>query len=712
MNASIETPLLEGKTTIKKFFDRMIVKTIILTMFVSFIGSSLLFYLHTQEQEKTLQFEIENRSRAVGRSIINVFQLALKLGIPFENMVAVKDFLDVNLKNTGELDYITITDLQGELLYKTTNFKNSIKGSFKRFARDSYPDINILPSYYVSEYHNIPLRIEKNKKTIGYLHLGVSQKITAAHINDVYYDIMTILFVSMVIGFEFLIFIFRNSVMLPLFDFSLMLRRSSQFDYRRMVPEKTKDAVGQLIRSINRIIQHLVEKHNLLSSEIKELQQGSKKNNRFLLVNEGIYDLETRCQFPEKKASFDREQPVVENLRLPSFLVVLAETVLVTILPAFAMQFYTPDLIISKALLGSTPIVTFMVFSGLSVPLATFISYRIGFQKTLVAGAIIAAFGYILNFFSVNLYLFLLGRAITAIGYGLSYVTYQNYIAAYASNTKRIKSYSIFAIAFAAAYICGAPIGGILVDNIGYYYTFAIAGIVSIFSMMIVRQYIVDFGEYSLQKTRETLKKPRALFSLKPLLFPVFCSGLPARLIFTSIICMFYPLYLTVEMGNTQSTTGRVIMIFGVTSFLISPLAARFIEKIQLPQIMVSGSSFLIAFAILFDAFVPSLLGPIIGLFLYAAGAVTHTLAMMSLLEKISEKEYNNHTKSSILSMYFIVERIGMTCGPALVGLLLTYFSFYETMLMLGLIIVIPNTVYLIYWVYVHLAYSKNKELS
>lgn len=43
-------------------------------------------------------------------------------------------------------------------------------------------------------------------------------------------------------------------------------------------------------------------------------------------------------------------------------------------------------------------------------------------------------------------------------------------------------------------------------------------------------------------------------------------AGMPVRLMFSPLICLFYPLYLR-NLGFSQSSIGRNLMIFGVKTF-------------------------------------------------------------------------------------------------------------------------------------------------
>ena len=209
---------------LKRYFDKIILKILFLTVISSTGIGLMLFYFHTSAQKEMLSTEITNRSVASGNSIAYIITKAIQVGIPFDEMVKVNEFISENEKKLTDVDYIAITDIKGKTLYKSDSLPNSLKGSFKCFALTTEPD-DELKAYDVQNYYNIPIKIVYKKQIYGYLHLGISKKITTNRIMDIYYDILTILFVSMIAGAEFFLFIFRNRIQLTMMDLFSTMRK-------------------------------------------------------------------------------------------------------------------------------------------------------------------------------------------------------------------------------------------------------------------------------------------------------------------------------------------------------------------------------------------------------------------------------------------------------------------------------------------------------
>jgi predicted MFS family arabinose efflux permease len=675
---------------LKKYFEKIIIRILLLTMICSIFASLTLFYMHTAPQQAMLSREISSRSSEVGKSIAFVISKAVQIGIPYDSMVGVPEFLNETINKSKDLDYLSITDLEGNTIYSSSDLQPSLKGSFKRFALSVGDSNTSLTPFPIASFFNIPIKIVVEGKPYGYLHLGVSEKVTKDSLNDIYYDILTILFISMIAGLEFFLFIFRNKVQLTMKNLVLTMQRITNRDFRRFTHTSEGDGIGLATSKLNSIIESISRKRDQLKVKIDNLVGD---NTQFSMLRDSYTKAISGVQFSQS-STLDKEKPspVIENLRLPAFLLVLAETILVAILPSYASQFYDPEMGVSKSFISGSPVLAFMIFSTVGILLSRKVSNVMGFKKAILAGLLLATLGYLIAFVTNGLSFMLITRAITAIGYGISYAAFQNYIVAHAQN--KVTSYAVFAVAFGAAYICGAPLGGILVDNVGYSYTFLNAGISTIIALWFVRAIIVDAPYNSEETIQKTRLNPSALIKDKSFMITLIFAGLPSRFIFASLVCLFLPLYLR-SLGYSQSYVGRNLMIYGIVMFAFSTIAAKIIDKLKLktPQLLFL-STFLIGISILILALDQISIAPKIALFSYAIMAVIHVCAMMSYLDQFSEKVSESHSRETVLSFYFIAERIGMILGPVLVTYVLNFADFEVTIYALTSFIVLCSVVY------------------
>jgi len=309
-------------------------------------------------------------------------------------------------------------------------------------------------------------------------------------------------------------------------------------------------------------------------------------------------------------------------------------------------------------------------------------------------GACAMVAGYLIAFASDTLTGLLISRAITGGGFAVFYVCCQNYVAAYASDEIRNKSYTIFSVAQGAGFLCGFPIGGILVDNIGDTSIFLCSFFVSLLSFFITKKYIIDLPLVTLNKKPQIKKKIWSLLKIPELIIPMIFSVLPTRFLFSSVICFLYPIYLS-SMHNSASVIGRIMMMFGTVSFLFASQAYRVVARVKNPNLIAAVSSCILAIPMIMDPFFQSTNGIIFQLIVNTLCTMVYIVAMMTVLDKISIKYNENYTKSSILGCYFIAERTGMIIGPGVTTFILAHTDYSHTLFFIGLILIACNLVYI-----------------
>ena len=106
-------------------------------------------------------------------------------------------------------------------------------------------------------------------------------------------------------------------------------------------------------------------------------------------------------------------------------------------------------------------------------------------SDSLVTTAGLLLTGYVGSMVDLLLY-----RSITAIGYGVVFVTAQTYIANNTPAAERTRGMALFLASFFAGSLSGAAIGGILVDRLGFRATFLLSGILSAVAVLFVLRFV------------------------------------------------------------------------------------------------------------------------------------------------------------------------------------------------------------------------------
>lgn len=692
----------------EKSYKQSIFKITLLFIVLNFVVASFLYIYHITSQKEDLFIAMSEKSQTVGNSVVGLFQKATELGIPLNEIVGGNEYLNESLKPAKEVEYLIVTDATGDIISKSDELEGKgkqggghdrLKGQFKLFSKNTKTVSEEISAFKIYSYNNIPLRILNNGKLEGYLHVGVSNRAVDANIDSIFYDIALILIASLLIGYEFLSYIFRNSMIQPLRDFNRALERIINKDYSEIETARTKDNFGNILIDLNKYTIHLAQ---WFANAKAKLAKISPLNGHYDIIKDSINELSVRFKYPK-----DREEvkpthlyPVVSNLRLIMFLVIFSEALLIPSIPGYAATFFQPNGIISTVqFLSALPIIVYMLLVCICIPFVPKLTYRIGFKKAFMIGSLISAAGYCVGFVFDHIAGLMISRIISAVGFAICHVSTQNYVASYATDEARIPSYSILNIASGAAYICGMPVGGILVDTVGYKALFFFSMAAALIGIVIARRYIVDLGIEELRAKRLSNENYFSLFKIKELVFTVICSCLPTRLLFTGVICFLYPLYLN-NLGNSQSIIGRIMMLYGLVTYFIASSLPKHMTKIKNPAALTVIASVLITIPMMMDPIFKSTEAIIFEILINTTCVIIFISAQMNMIDRISNKYKEKHTKTSMLVFYYTFERLGMIIGPGLTSMILIRSDFSHTLLYLGIGLFATNLIYATYLVH------------
>jgi hypothetical protein len=240
-----------------KSFKMMIFKIIAYFIVTNFAIGSILYVLHIGAQKEGLFNEIAEKAHTIGSSIELLIDRAISIGIPFTEIKGLQEYLDKKLTATEELQYIFMTDLKGNIISQTQNAPSSLGGSLKQFALTTDISKDKMPPFNIFSYVNIPIPIiieDENNKHYGYLHLGVSVKAVQNKISNIFFDIAIILFISLVIGFEFIRFTFVNYVATLLNDFLAGISRMAKGNLSLISSIRARTGIYQCLEKLNGLI--------------------------------------------------------------------------------------------------------------------------------------------------------------------------------------------------------------------------------------------------------------------------------------------------------------------------------------------------------------------------------------------------------------------------------------------------------------------------
>jgi predicted MFS family arabinose efflux permease len=272
------------------------------------------------------------------------------------------------------------------------------------------------------------------------------------------------------------------------------------------------------------------------------------------------------------------------SIRPAAFLFLFGVDISISFVPLHMENLYEPIFGLSKDLLMGLPISVEMFFAGITILSAGAWIDRRGWHEPFLSGLLLSGLGVLYSWLAPNALQFILSRGVVGLGYGLSWMACQGFVISYTDeNTKTQGLAQVFAGIMAGS-ICGGAAGAMLAERIGYYPVFFIGALI-IFSV-IGYTLILLHGSFrkptynTQEQSVVSVKKGQSIkFLLNRNVFSlILLSALPGALAVVGFLYYFSPVYLN-RIGTSQSTIGRILMIYGICLIYIAPIISKYADK-------------------------------------------------------------------------------------------------------------------------------------
>ena len=612
----------------------------------------------------------------IARSVIDVFHKAVDYNVPFDRIVEGDRYLEAVKFDNPSVDYLIATDLTGKTLYATTPRAEGDGAAIQEALRTWNGRDK---AGRIGRFFNVAAPINQRGVQVGWLHVGERANIIEQLLQDIAFDILTVLTVATIVAFELLRPLLAASFSTPLRALQDIFARTASGDFRRYLPRDYFGGIGRLNSGVNAIIYTV----NIRACGV--LNAGGK-------TPDGLtFDQATeRAVLPVNS---------VENIRWPFFLLIFSESLSLAFFPVFVGNFFDPSTGIPRNIAIGLPITVFMLVWALSMPYAGACCDRFGYRLTFGVGALITTIGLVLTAYSFSMIDLILWRSITAVGYGIVYVTSQAYITTHVPPAERTRGQAMFLASFFAGSLSGAAIGGILVDRLGFKTTFILSGALSALAAIYVLRFLGKEVVPAAARKGTSMADFTLLLKHKQFAAITFFSAIPAKVALAGFLYYSVPLYLK-GLGYSQSLTGRVMMAYGLAIILIGPLVAQFADRIKDRLYFVMFGGYAAAFAMA----LPLLLKGIFGATLAVIGlGVAHAIgvsAQMTLINDRCGPTVREVGQAKMVGIFRLVERTGSIAGPVLLGAMIALSDFLSAFALISGFMLITTTIFslLLFW--------------
>jgi predicted MFS family arabinose efflux permease len=178
-----------------------------------------------------------------------------------------------------------------------------------------------------------------------------------------------------------------------------------------------------------------------------------------------------------------------------------------------------------------------------------------------------------------------------------------------------------------------------------------------------------------------------------------FLAAVPAKIALTGFLYYLVPLYLKI-LGSNQSTTGRMMMAYGLAIIILSPFIAKLADKVGQLRWFVSVGGYGSALAMFVIYFFDNTVGLLISISLLGISHAIGVSPQLALINDFCKDVVQEVGSGTVTGIFRLIERIGNVLGPILAGVLISFFGFKEAFMGIGLLCLSCITCFTIifYW--------------
>ena len=270
-------------------------------------------------------------------------------------------------------------------------------------------------------------------------------------------------------------------------------------------------------------------------------------------------------------------------MRPAAFMLLFGYDISMSFLPLHTEKLYAPLFGLSKDVIMGLPISVELFFVGVCILIAGVWLDRRGWHEPFLAGLFLSGVGILYSWAAPDVLHFIISRSIAGSGYGLALMASQGFVIEYTDNRSKAQGLAYLFAGIYAGSLCGGATGAMLADRFDYSSVF-FAGSLILFSVII---YCFIFMRNGMQRPQSCgsaqntnsvpLSKVTGFLSNRIVLSLIFFSSLPAAIAVVGFLNYFSPIYLN-RLGASQSTIGRILMIYGICLIYIGPVISRYVD--------------------------------------------------------------------------------------------------------------------------------------
>ncbi|MEE9117224.1 MAG: MFS transporter [Calditrichia bacterium] len=666
-------------------------RPLILTMMGTLFLSSIIFaYISFIEFSRFLEPELKKKAQLIALNIDQDLTRAVEVGIPFEELVGVDEYLDSIATEFDEVTYLEVYNPRGKTLFQSGQTKTK---AFNLKVPKQLPDIdsrlNAIQDRLKSIIYSYPIEIDD--KNSGYINVGIDENFVKRQLDSIVYDNIVIFIIAVLVAFQIMTALFLFYVTGPIERLNMLINLQVRGNFSKYIKTRAGDSVGKVARYLSQLVEQLNTHFKDRCDQLKALSGETLHRIDHIGKRYGL----SQTEFPSAliRAS-------VSDIRIPLFIFAFAEELQKSFLPLFVRQLYEPIPWLNESVVISLPIVVWLAIVGLAAPFSGQWTKRFGSRNIFLFGLIPSVLGFLGCSMAETILQFILWRGATALGYAMITIACQDYLLGENVAGSRNVNIAIFVGIVITATMCGTAIGGILAARIGYQATFLIAAGLMIFAGFAGYQMLSqDAGTVIEIEERKIggLRGVRMLFKNHRFLVFLFCIAIPTNILMAAYLWYLVPLYLF-DLGATTAEIGRTMMTYYLLIIAIGETASKKVKTMNGLTMLVGLGSLLsgiglIAFyrwynlwAVVFSV-----------IFLGLSHALIKAPQIVLSLE-VCKAEVHKAGHNIVLGSLRLLERFGSIIGLIIGAVMIDYYGYQNTTGIAGISVCAVSLVFIIFF--------------
>ncbi len=366
-------------------------------------------------------------------------------------------------------------------------------------------------------------------------------------------------------------------------------------------------------------------------------------------------------------------------------------------LPLFMQKLYEPLFGMPKDVVLGLPISLEMFAALFAALIAGVVSDRRGWHLPFISGLLLCAAGAFGCGMSTTGLQYILFRGLTGLGYGLAWMAIQSYIFRFTTPTSRAQGISNLVAGIVSGQICGTAVGAMLAERIGYSQVFlvsaALAALPLAFTLFFMRQYMTRPEQAGGKADHFSAADLKGLLFNRNYASILMLSLVPFALCQVGLLMYAAPIYLN-QIGASQSSIGRVLMIYGLSVIYIAPWISKFVDRTEGKKWFIVLGGLVGGGGLMSLYFYSGFLAVMVAVFLMGISGSLVGSAQSALALKLNVIQRVGVGKA--MSVQRAADKLGQMLGPLVLGSVIASVGINNGVALVGLLFFVSTFLFLL----------------